>query len=79
MSDKVPAYKDIPKGIVLTWAAAKCWLDYEFDPGYGAPECNSIYVWTNFNVYFIVQYDGSTSMHSIPRQPTNIIPEMPGG
>ena len=74
----VPQYDSQPKGVILKWEEAKPWLNYEFDSGYGSPECNSIYVWTQNKILFIVEYDGSTSMYSVPRNPVNCMPEMPG-
>jgi hypothetical protein len=77
--EDVPNYDNIPKGKVLSWKEAQKFLDYEFHDGYGAPGCNSIYVWTSSYVLFIVQYDGSTEIEKIPRNPIDIMPYMPGG
>ena len=65
------------RGIVLTWAEARPLLDY-FDAGYGSPGCHHIYVWTTQRVLFISQYDGSTSLESVPRDPVACRPVMPG-
>jgi hypothetical protein len=78
-AEDVPNYEKQPKGKVIDWEEAKKWIDYEFDSGYGAPGCNAIYVWTTNKVMCIVQYDGSTRIHSIPRNPTDVMPDMPGG
>lgn len=78
-SERVPRYSEQPKGVVLSWEDAKPWIDYEFDNGYGSPECNAINVWTNKRVFWVTQYDGSTSLSSAPRHPTNGLPSMPGG
>lgn len=78
-SENVPNYNDIPKGKTLPWDEMKKWLNYEYCVGYGAPECNSVYIWTNKRVLFVSQYDGSTSIHGIPRNPIDCFPEMPGG
>ena len=67
------------KGVVLSWKEAKPLLDYTYDSGYGAPDCHSITAWTEENVIFVVQYDGSTSLHSVPRNPVAHMPGMPGG
>lgn len=64
---------------VLTWSEAAPILDYEFDDGHGAPECQAITAWTAFRVFFVVQYDGATALHSVPRNPIDHEPEMPGG
>ena len=78
-SEQVPSYDSIPRGKLLTWDQAKQWLDYDFSSGYGAPGCNAVYVWTETQVLFVVQYDGSTSMESVPRNPIATMPYMPGG
>jgi hypothetical protein len=74
--------KQIPwnmRGIALTWEQAKPLLDYEFSDGYGSPECHAIYVWSKDKVMWITQYDGSTTLSSMPRNPLNCQPDMPGG
>ena len=76
---KVPNYAKQPKGKVLTWKKATPWLDYEFSSGYGAPECNAVYAWTKTKVIAIGQYDGATWAYSLPRNPTDIMPNMEGG
>lgn len=78
-SEKVPNYDKIPKGKTLSWDEMRKWLYYDYSTGYGAPECNAVYIWTNHRILFVVQYDGSTSIHGIPRNPVDCIPEMPGG
>ena len=77
--EKVPLYDVQPRGKVLSWEQAAPFLDYEYDNGYGAPECNAVYVWTETRVLFVTQYDGATCIHSVPRNPEDIDPEMPGG
>ena len=78
-SENVPNYNKQPRGRILSWEEAKPWLSYEFNSGYGAPGCNSIYAWTENWVLFVSQYDGATQLERIPRNPTNCMPEMPGG
>ncbi len=78
-SENVPNYAKQPRGKVLSWDQAVKWLSYRFDAGYGSPECNAITAWTSTKVMFVVQYDGSTSLHSVPRHPVDHMPEMPGG
>lgn len=68
-SDAVPLYSEQPKGKVLDWETAKKYLNYEYDSGMGAFGCNAIYVWTDTKVLFVSQYDGATSICSIPRNP----------
>lgn len=78
-SGVVPGYSGMPRGVVLSWEEAEKLLDFEYDDGYGAPECPAIYVWTNTSIYFVVQYDGSTSLEIVPRNPIDCTPHMPGG
>lgn len=77
-SEKIPRYKEIPQGVLLCWNEAEALLDYRYSTEYGAPECNAVYAWTETRVIFVSQYDGSTRIHSIPRNPIDIQPEMPG-
>lgn len=67
------------QGKILNWNEAKEFLNYEFDDGFGAPECNAVYVWTNNKILLISQYDGATNLYSIPRNPIECEPHMPGG
>lgn len=65
---------------ILTWEEAMPKLDKEFDSGFGSVGCPAIYAYTPNWVIFVSQYDGSTSIKRIPRNPTaNINPIMPGG
>jgi hypothetical protein len=66
-------------GKIITWKEAEPYLDYEYDPGYGAPDCQAITAWTKTRVLFVSQYDGSTSIESVYRNPTEHNPNMPGG
>lgn len=78
-TEVVPKYAQQPRGKLMDWQTAKPFLDYEHNTGYGAPKCNAIYAWTATKVIFVSQYDGSTSVDSIPRHPIDVMPEMPGG
>lgn len=73
-----PAWSDVI-GKILTWEKAMPYLDYEYSDDYGAPDCQAIAAWTKTRVLFVSQYDGSTSIESIYRNPTEYLPEMPGG
>lgn len=77
--ERVPNYAEQPKGVLLSWEEAKRWLNYDFSDGYGAPECNAVFVWTTNKVMWVTQYDGSTCMNSAPRNPVAVMPHMPGG
>ncbi|MFA5808728.1 MAG: hypothetical protein WC935_00140 [Thermoleophilia bacterium] len=78
-SDAVPQYQEQRRGEVLSWDEAAPMIDYEFRSGYGAPRCNAIVAWTASKVISISQYDGSTSVFTLPRNPTAHMPGMPGG
>lgn len=78
-----PVEKPVPKdkqGVILTIKEAKPMMaGWTYFCGYGSPECYATNVWTNKRILWITQYDGSTSIDSAPRNPTAVIPEMPGG
>jgi hypothetical protein len=54
-------------------------LDYPWDASFGSEDCPPIYAWTKSKVIFVVCYDGSTYVSSIPRNPTEEHPMMFGG
>ena len=65
---------------ILTWEDALPELEKEFDDGYGLAGCPAIYAYTKTWVIFVSEYDGSTMINRIPRNPTvNINPIIPGG
>ena len=75
----IDGYYRSPKNKVLSWEDAIPHLEYEFDSGYGEPGCQAIYVWTETKVMFVSQYDGSTAIEWVPRNPIDTKPSMPGG
>lgn len=58
-------YIDTP----LPWTTARPKLDYEYNNGYGTQSCHNVYVWTAGKVFYVQEYDGSTSIAWIPRHP----------
>lgn len=54
-------------------------LDQDYDDGYGGADCFPMYAWTKSRVYFIHEYDGSTGLSSVPRNPVDCSPEFSGG
>ena len=62
---------------VLTWGEARSRLDYEYDDGYGGADCHAIYAWTRTRVLFVHEYDGSTGVVSVPRNPVASKPIFP--
>lgn len=65
---------------ILTLEEARPFMKgWSFHGGYGAPTCYAAYIWTNHRVIWVTQYDGSTSLSSMPRNPLVCQPDMPGG
>ena len=62
---------------VLSWGEARERLDYEYDDGFGGAECHAIYAWTPTRVLFVHEYDGSTTVVSVPRNPAASKPVFP--
>lgn len=69
----------VVRGKLISADDAKPYLDYAYDSGFGAPDCHAVYLWTSNSVIFVSQYDGSTSIKSIPRNPCDCNPTAPGG
>lgn len=70
---------DWPRNVVLKWDEARLWLDREYDSGYGSPSCPAVTIWTASKVGWVTQYDGSTRLSWVHRNPVDHVPEMPGG
>jgi len=66
-------------GKPVPWADVRALLDYEYDDGYGGADCHAVYAWTPTRVLFVHEYDGSTSIAAVPRNPSLIVPEYSGG
>ena len=62
---------------VLPWTVARSQLDYAYDTGYGGAECHAIYAWTQTRILFVSEYDGSTTIASVPRNPSEAKPIFP--
>lgn len=77
----------VPKeyiGKTLTLKEAEPFMEgWSFYGGYGSPDCYATNIWTNRRVFFIMQYDGSTNLDWLARNPPSpseeYIPDMPGG
>ena len=52
---------------------------WSFNGGYGSPACYAVRVWTNLRVFWVTQYDGATCLDSARRNPSDEMPDMPGG
>lgn len=57
------------KDKLCTWEELGPLLDYEYDSGYGSMDCHNITAWTATKVIYINEYDGSTSICYLPRNP----------
>jgi hypothetical protein len=66
-------------GALKEWAEVEDELDYEYDSGYGSPECHAVTAWTKSKVIFVGIYDGATWVTSVPRNPALHNPQMVGG
>ena len=65
---------DWPPGKVLPWAEAYIYLDHEYDDGFGGTDCPPTYAWTETKVLYVHEYDGATSVYSVPRHPVDCTP-----
>ncbi len=62
----------IVRGKLYLWDEIKNKLDYEYYAGFGSMDCHDIELWTPKYVYYIHEYDGSTSVVSVNRNPIAI-------
>lgn len=56
-------------GKPLSAEQALAMLDYKFDDGFGGQDCHDITVWTATRVFYVHEYDGSTSLQYVLRNP----------
>jgi hypothetical protein len=59
---------------VLTREVGLTILDLDYDSGYGGADCFPFYAWTEDYVLFVAEYDGSTRLGRIPRNPIDVEP-----
>ena len=57
----------------IPWEVAQSWLDYSYDPGFGCMDCHDIVIYTPTRIFCIHEYDGSTSLQYVMRNPTGYI------
>ncbi len=67
-----PRDKNVIIGVPLTWEQAAPMLDYEYSAGYGSMDCHNIEIFTKDLVYYINEYDGSTSIYYVNRHPVDL-------
>jgi hypothetical protein len=53
----------------VSWAEALPYISYEYDSGFGGQDCHNFLAWTETHVLSIHEYDGSTCVISVPRNP----------
>ena len=66
------------ENIVLSREVGLEKLDQEYDSGFGGADCYPMYAWSATRVYFINEYDGSTGLNWVPRQPVACEPDFGG-
>jgi hypothetical protein len=65
-------------GVVLTEEQAKPLMQtWSAEGGFGSAKVYPFYAYTNKNVWFIHEYDGSTHLQPIPRDPYNMGENLP--
>ena len=57
----------------IPWELASSLLDYEYDDGFGTMDCHDVVIYTNHSIYYVHEYDGSTELYSIYRNPESYI------
>lgn len=64
--------KDFPKdslGKLFKLKDVIHYFDYEYNRGFGGRECQNVLIYTEKEVFYVHEYDGSTSLVIIPRHP----------
>lgn len=57
------------ENIILSREAGLLKLDQDYHDGYGSADCYPMYAWSASRVFFIGEYDGSTFLGHVPRNP----------
>lgn len=68
---------DEPKpneNVVLSREEGLLLLDQDYDNGYGGPNCRPFYAYSPSRIYFVSEYDGTTGLASMPRNPVDGAP-----
>ena len=71
--DVVPQDK---RNVPVPWDEARAWFDYIYYDGLGGADCHAIYAYTATRLLAVHEYDGSTRVGSLPRNPTAEGPRM---
>lgn len=67
---KVEVFPKEDFGRCHPWSYCRDKFNYEYDAGYGTVDCHNIVIYTTDTVYYIHEYDGSTEVQWISRNPT---------
>ena len=70
-----PRTSNAPINTFMVWEEALAYIDYEFDEGFGSPDCHAYVAWTEDRVLFNTEYDGAISPMWAPRNPQDCKPE----
>jgi hypothetical protein len=74
---KIPPVPFSARGHLLQWEEAEPYMTgWSFYGGFGSPSCYAICVWTNRRVGQVHEYDGSTRLTWVPRNPIAHIPKL---
>jgi hypothetical protein len=66
------------ENVILSREAGLRKVDEEYNSGYGGADCYPLYAWTKSRVFFVGEYDGSTGLSWVPRDPVSIEPGFSG-
>ena len=73
--EEVPLVPFNLRGKVLTLEEIQPYMDgWTFNRSYGGAACYAVHVWTKTRVVFVVCYDSTTWLSSVPRNPCDEIP-----
>ena len=62
-------WQNVPYGVVLNMKDAEPYLNIAFDSGFGSQQVPNFNAWSEDTVYFVHEYDGSSSLASAERFP----------
>jgi hypothetical protein len=55
--------------IPLSMKQVELLFNYEYYDGFGGQDCHNIFIYTRQKIYYVHEYDGSTELRSVPRNP----------
>lgn len=62
------------EGIILSPEDGIKKIDEDYDDEFGSADCYPFFAWTKNRIYFVREYDGSTALSWIPRNPIPVMP-----